>query len=57
MFARHMAIVGDDRLEAIATRQSLQSPGFHDALLAHGDPPMAIVRKIVPGAEDDGTLL
>lgn len=37
------------------SRYSLQ--GFHDALLAHGDPPMAIVRKIVLGAEDDGKLL
>jgi uncharacterized protein (DUF885 family) len=30
---------------------------FHDQLLAHGDPPIAIVRKIVLGADDDGKLL
>ena len=30
---------------------------FHDALLAHGDPPIAIARKIVLGADDDGKLL
>ncbi len=31
--------------------------GFHDALLAHGDPPMAIARKELLGSEDDGKLL
>ena len=30
---------------------------FHDRLLAHGDPPIAIARKIVLGADDDGKLL
>jgi hypothetical protein len=30
---------------------------FHDELLAHGDPPIAIVRKIVLGADDDGKIL
>ncbi len=30
---------------------------FHDLLLAHGDPPIAIVRKLVLGANDDGKLL
>jgi uncharacterized protein (DUF885 family) len=30
---------------------------FHDLLLAHGDPPIAIARKLVLGAEDDGKLL
>jgi uncharacterized protein (DUF885 family) len=30
---------------------------FHDALLAHGDPPFAIARKLVLGADDDGKLL
>jgi len=30
---------------------------FHDALLAHGDPPIAIARKLVLGADDDGKLL
>jgi uncharacterized protein (DUF885 family) len=34
---------------------SLQT--FHDEFLAHGDPPIAIVRKIVLGADDDGKLL
>lgn len=31
--------------------------GFHDALLAHGDPPVSILRKILLGADDDGKLL
>jgi len=31
--------------------------GFHDALLAHGDPPLTILRKILLGADDDGKLL
>ncbi len=30
---------------------------FHDELLAHGDPPIAVVRKIMLGADDDGKLL
>ncbi len=30
---------------------------FHDTLLAHGDPPFAIARKLVLGADDDGKLL
>jgi uncharacterized protein (DUF885 family) len=30
---------------------------FHDSLLAHGDPPLAIARKDVLGAADDGKLL
>ncbi len=30
---------------------------FHDELLSHGDPPIAIVRKIMLGADDDGKLL
>jgi uncharacterized protein (DUF885 family) len=30
---------------------------FHDELLAHGDPPIAIARKTMLGAEDDGHLL
>ena len=31
--------------------------GFHDELLAHGDPPVSIARKILLGADDDGMLL
>ncbi len=30
---------------------------FHDQLLAHGDPPLAIARKTMLGADDDGHLL
>ncbi|GAC1539441.1 MAG: DUF885 domain-containing protein [Vulcanimicrobiaceae bacterium] len=45
----------DDYKRVAGSRYSLQA--FHDALLAHGDPPMAIVRKIMLGAEDDGKLL
>ncbi|MBC5809652.1 MAG: DUF885 domain-containing protein [Candidatus Eremiobacteraeota bacterium] len=30
---------------------------FHDEFLAHGDPPISIVRKIMLGADDDGKLL
>lgn len=30
---------------------------FHDRLLAHGDPPIAIARKEMLGADDDGKLL
>ena len=30
---------------------------FHDELLAHGDPPIAIARKTLLGADDDGHLL
>jgi uncharacterized protein (DUF885 family) len=30
---------------------------FHDELLAHGDPPLAIARRTMLGAEDDGRLL
>ena len=31
--------------------------GFHDAFLAHGNPPIAIVRQILLGKDDDGSLL
>lgn len=31
--------------------------GFHDAFLAHGDPPIAITRKELLGNSDDGKLL
>ncbi len=45
----------DDYKRVAGSHYSLQ--GFHDELLAHGDPPMAIARKILLGAEDDGKLL
>jgi uncharacterized protein (DUF885 family) len=31
--------------------------GFHDAFLAHGNPPIAIVRQFLLGADDDGKVL
>ncbi len=31
--------------------------GFHDALLAHGDPPVPLVRPLLLGADDDGKPL
>jgi len=31
--------------------------GFHDALLANGDPPVPCVRRILLGASDDGKPL
>jgi uncharacterized protein (DUF885 family) len=45
----------DDYRRVAGSHFSLQA--FHDELLAHGDPPIAIARKIVLGAEDDGKLL
>ena len=30
---------------------------FHDAFLAHGNPPIAVVRKLLLGAADDGNVL
>jgi hypothetical protein len=45
----------DDYVKVRGSHYSLQ--GFHDDLLAHGDPPIAIVRKIMLGADDDGKLL
>jgi uncharacterized protein (DUF885 family) len=30
---------------------------FHDAFLAHGNPPIAVVRKLLLGNDDDGKLL
>jgi len=45
----------DDYRRFAGSRYSLES--FHDLLLAHGDPPIAIARKLVLGAEDDGKLL
>ncbi len=31
--------------------------GFHDALLAHGDPPVPLLRPILLGSDDDGKVL
>lgn len=31
--------------------------GFHDALLAHGDPPVPLLRPILLGSDDDGKIL
>jgi uncharacterized protein (DUF885 family) len=45
----------DDYKKAAGSSYTLKS--FHDLLLAHGDPPIAIARKLVLGAEDDGKLL
>lgn len=45
----------EDFRKASSAHYSLQT--FHDEFLAHGDPPIAIVRKIVLGADDDGKLL
>ncbi len=45
----------DDYRRVMGPKYSLQ--GFHDALLAHGDPPMAIARKELLGSGDDGKLL
>jgi len=30
---------------------------FHDALLAHGDPPLPLLRKLMLGSDDDGKVL
>jgi hypothetical protein len=45
----------DDYRKSTGSHYSLQA--FHDSLLANGDPPIAIARKIVLGADDDGKLL
>jgi uncharacterized protein (DUF885 family) len=45
----------DDYRRVAGTRYDAQT--FHDLLLAHGAPPVAIARKILLGADDDGTLL
>lgn len=44
-----------DYQHVMGSRYSLLA--FHEALLAHGDPPFAIARKLVLGADDDGKLL
>jgi uncharacterized protein (DUF885 family) len=45
----------DDYKAKFRSKFSLQS--FHDDFLAHGDPPISILRKILLGADDDGKLL
>ena len=45
----------DDYKKKMGAKYTLQS--FHDELLAHGDPPIAILRKIMLGVDDDGNLL
>ena len=45
----------EDYRKIAGSHYSLQN--FHDQFLAHGDPPIAIMRKIVLGADDDGKLL
>jgi hypothetical protein len=44
-----------DYRRSMGSRYTLEA--FHDALLAHGDPPIAIARKLVLGADDDGKVL
>ncbi|GAC1653454.1 MAG: DUF885 domain-containing protein [Vulcanimicrobiaceae bacterium] len=44
-----------DYKKKMGAAYSLQK--FHDALLAHGDPPMSIARKELLGSADDGKLL
>lgn len=45
----------DDFKKSAGSTYSLQN--FRDAVLAHGQPPIAIARKFVLGADDDGELL
>jgi uncharacterized protein (DUF885 family) len=45
----------DDYKAKLHSRYTLL--GFHDEYLAHGDPPISILRKILLGADDDGKLL
>jgi uncharacterized protein (DUF885 family) len=45
----------DDYKAKFRSRYSLLA--FHDDYLAHGDPPISILRKILLGADDDGKLL
>jgi len=45
----------DDYRRVAGNRYDAQT--FDDLLLAHGAPPVAIARKILLGADDDGTLL
>ena len=45
----------DDYRKKLGSAYSLR--GFHDAFLAHGNPPIAIVRQFLLGADDDGKVL
>jgi uncharacterized protein (DUF885 family) len=45
----------DDYKKKLGGAYTLQK--FHDAFLAHGNPPIAVVRKLLLGADDDGKLL
>jgi uncharacterized protein (DUF885 family) len=44
-----------DYKRKMGTAYSLQA--FHDALLAHGDPPIPLLRPILLGSDDDGKIL
>jgi uncharacterized protein (DUF885 family) len=45
----------DDYRKKLGSAYTLQK--FHDAFLAHGNPPIGVVRKLLLGADDDGQLL
>ena len=45
----------DDYRKKLGPAYTLQK--FHDAFLAHGNPPIASVRQLLLGADDDGKLL
>jgi uncharacterized protein (DUF885 family) len=45
----------DDYRKKLGAGYTLQK--FHDAFLAHGNPPIGVVRKLLLGADDDGKLL
>lgn len=45
----------DDYKKKMGAAYTLQ--GFHDALLAHGDPPLPLLRPILLGSADDGKPL
>ena len=45
----------DDYRKKLGASFTLQK--FHDAFLAHGNPPIAVVRKLLLGPDDDGKLL
>ncbi|MFN2459623.1 MAG: DUF885 domain-containing protein [Candidatus Velthaea sp.] len=45
----------DDYKKKLGSAYTLQK--FHDALLAHGNPPLAIVRQFLLGADNDGKVL
>ena len=44
-----------DYKKKMGSQYSLQA--FHDALLAHGDPPLPLLRPLLLGADDDGKLI